>query len=433
MSFTSLGSGFIRVQVPLLILRALTGIGAALNIPSAMHIIVHMYPEPKVQSRAIAAFAGSAAVGNVIGLIIGAALVTYISWPWVFYFMAIVCFAMAAMVTILLPSWRNPYTEGESSYRKLGRLDPIGVTSVTGSIEGWRNARTIAPIIISGALIAFFFLWEPRLPENAAAVPPKMWKYENFTLLMIISLQPFMWWASVQLTFSLYYQDVLQWSTIITAIHFLPLGIIAFVAMALSTVLRDKFPLKWIIIGGELLAIAGTILLPFAETKEDYWRFAFPGFILGTAGMALVFATNKCVRMCIWFGFRAAANVLSTSAFHNSIALFAVTPPEVAAMVGAMFSSALQLGSAAGTAIVTSIQSTVTQSHGGERGWSGRAAGLWFLLAVAVAETLGVIVFMRRLEPPSAAKPQSTNQLSDDALDVKGVSNDSEKPGAASC
>lgn len=46
-----------------------------------------------------------------------------------------------------------------------------------------------------------------------------MWKYENFTLLMIISLQPFMWWASVQLTFSLYYQDVLQWSTIITAIH----------------------------------------------------------------------------------------------------------------------------------------------------------------------------------------------------------------------
>ncbi|KAF9806225.1 hypothetical protein IEO21_08770 [Rhodonia placenta] len=433
MSFTSLGSGFIRAQVPLLILRALTGIGAALNIPSAMHIIVHMYPEPKVQSRAIAAFAGSAAVGNVIGLIIGAALVTYISWPWVFYFMAIVCFAMAAMVTILLPSWRNPYTEGESSYRKLGRLDPIGVTSVTGSIEGWRNARTIAPIIISGALIAFFFLWEPRLPENAAAVPPKMWKYENFTLLMIISLQPFMWWASVQLTFSLYYQDVLQWSTIITAIHFLPLGIIAFVAMALSTVLRDKFPLKWIIIGGELLAIAGTILLPFAETKEDYWRFAFPGFILGTAGMALVFATNKCVMMCIWFGFRAAANVFSTSAFHNSIALFAVTPPEVAAMVGAMFSSALQLGSAAGTAIVTSIQSTVTQSHGGERDWSGRAAGLWFLLAVAVAETLGVIVFMRRLEPPSAAKPESTNQLSNDALDVKGVSNDSEKPGAASC
>lgn len=282
----------------------------------------------------------------------------------------------------------------------------FAVTS--GSIEGWRNARTIAPIIISGALIAFFFLWEPRLPENAAAVPPKMWKYENFTLLMIISLQPFMWWASVQLTFSLYYQDVLQWSTIITAIHFLPLGIIAFVAMALSTVLRDKFPLKWIIIGGELLAIAGTILLPFAETKEDYWRFAFPGFILGTAGMALVFATNN-------------------------IALFAVTPPEVAAMVGAMFSSALQLGSAAGTAIVTSIQSTVTQSHGGERDWSGRAAGLWFLLAVAVAETLGVIVFMRRLEPPSAAKPESTNQLSNDALDVKGVSNDSEKPGAASC
>lgn len=75
-------------------------LGAALNIPAAMHIIVHMFPEPAAQSKAIAAFAGAAAVGNgqwtdhssvhggakpssklVIGLIIGAALVSYSSWP----------------------------------------------------------------------------------------------------------------------------------------------------------------------------------------------------------------------------------------------------------------------------------------------------------------------------------------------------------------
>lgn len=39
-------------------------IGAALNIPSAMQIIVRMFPTPHVQAKAIAAFTGSGALGN---------------------------------------------------------------------------------------------------------------------------------------------------------------------------------------------------------------------------------------------------------------------------------------------------------------------------------------------------------------------------------
>lgn len=39
-------------------------VGAALNIPSAMQIIVRMFPTPRVQAKAIAAFTGSGALGN---------------------------------------------------------------------------------------------------------------------------------------------------------------------------------------------------------------------------------------------------------------------------------------------------------------------------------------------------------------------------------
>ena len=49
--------------------------------------------------------------------------------------------------------------------------------------------------------------------------PPKMWKYENFTMIVILGLQPRMWWASVQLLYSWYYQNALGWSTIYTAVH----------------------------------------------------------------------------------------------------------------------------------------------------------------------------------------------------------------------
>jgi hypothetical protein len=46
-----------------------------------------------------------------------------------------------------------------------------------------------------------------------------MWRYENFSILIAVGLQPFMWWASVQLLFSWYYQLVFGWSTIKTAVH----------------------------------------------------------------------------------------------------------------------------------------------------------------------------------------------------------------------
>jgi hypothetical protein len=38
--------------------------GAALTVPSALHLIVHLYTDPVAQSKAIAVFGASAALGN---------------------------------------------------------------------------------------------------------------------------------------------------------------------------------------------------------------------------------------------------------------------------------------------------------------------------------------------------------------------------------
>jgi hypothetical protein len=41
-------------------------LGAALNVPSAMALIIRMFPNPASQSKALAGFAGAAAIGNGI-------------------------------------------------------------------------------------------------------------------------------------------------------------------------------------------------------------------------------------------------------------------------------------------------------------------------------------------------------------------------------
>ncbi len=80
--------------------RLISRPGAALNIPSAMALIIRMFPDPEAQSRALAGFAGAAAIGNglffaclqvegsskfslVLGLIVGAAHVSFAPWTWV--------------------------------------------------------------------------------------------------------------------------------------------------------------------------------------------------------------------------------------------------------------------------------------------------------------------------------------------------------------
>jgi MFS family permease len=64
LALTHLGGGFVRQKIALLVLRALGGIGGALTIPSALSMIVALFPDQRSQGRAIAIFGGSGAAGN---------------------------------------------------------------------------------------------------------------------------------------------------------------------------------------------------------------------------------------------------------------------------------------------------------------------------------------------------------------------------------
>lgn len=71
------------------------------------------------------------------------------------------------------------------------------------------------------------------------------------------------------------------------------MGLFAFPFMALSGVLQQKFEAKYILLWGLVLMVVGTTFFPFADNASRYWYIVFPGFMIGTAGTTLVFATIK--------------------------------------------------------------------------------------------------------------------------------------------
>jgi hypothetical protein len=94
-------------------------------------------------------------------------------------------------------------------------------------------------------------------------------------------------------------------------------------------------------------------------------------------------------------------NFVASLTISFSIAVFRATPPEKAGVVGSIFNCFEQVGSAAGSAIVTSIQTSVEVTHGGGTSFFGRRVGLWFQFALFAIGTICLIIFMHNDTPPT--------------------------------
>ncbi|KAH9895729.1 MFS general substrate transporter [Cubamyces lactineus] len=379
----SVGAGFVTSKIPLIVLRALSGIAASMTIPSALTLLVNVFTEPVEQARAIGVFGGCGAVGNVLGLIIGAIFVQYASWPWVFWFVALVALPISAICILLIPA-QEPRLE-DLSGRKEARwksLDLGGVSILTaalilfifaitsGTTSGWGSPSVIAPLVISVLMVVGFFYYETTLPVDKAAIPPRTWFLPNFSVLFGTALLPYFWWVTVFTIYTTLWQDIWRWTVISTAVHMIPIGVLAF-AMSFTGSLARVINPKWIILFAEGMCIVATVLLAFADRPERYWSFIFPAFVLGSAGAMLTYT-------------------------HTNIAIFRTSPASMAGTVGAIFNGALQLGSAVGISAVGSIESSVEATHGGSHSYAGRAASFWFLLAIVCVEFISMLVFYRR-------------------------------------
>ncbi|KAI0791390.1 MFS general substrate transporter [Abortiporus biennis] len=379
----SIAAGFVHDKISLIVLRALSGIFASLTIPSALTLLVNLFPQPVEQARALGVFGGCGAVGNVLGLIIGAIFVEFATWKWVFWFVAVIAIPIASACTILIPEQTaNPSdaTHGSTASR-LKSLDLLGVTTLTvalilfifavtsASDAGWGSARVLAPLIISIFMVAGFFFYETLIPPEIAAVPPRTWFLPNFAVLFGVALLPYFWWSTAFTTYTTLWQSVYGWSVISVALRMIPMGVFAF-AVSFSGGLARIISPKWILMFAQVLLMVSTILEVFADSPHKYWSFIFPAFILGTSGAMFTYT-------------------------HAYIAIFRATPSSMAGTVGAIFNCALQLGSAVGLAADSSIQTSVESKNGGPTTYKGKAASFWFVFAIVCIEFFSLLIFYR--------------------------------------
>src|SRR3954466_1183852 len=135
--------------------RALQGVGAAVVAPTSLSLIT-AYFEGAARSRAVAWYGATAGIGASLGLLVGGALTTWLSWRAAFLVNVPIAVAMIIGARAVL-------TE---TPRQRGRFDVVGALCATlgmgglvfGIIEsgatGWGSARVIVPILVGLVLLA---------------------------------------------------------------------------------------------------------------------------------------------------------------------------------------------------------------------------------------------------------------------------------------
>ncbi|WVQ85871.1 hypothetical protein IAT38_008039 [Cryptococcus sp. DSM 104549] len=381
---------FMNDQYAFFVLRALSGLLAVLTIPSSINMIIQMYPDPTVQGQKLALFGMAGALANTTALIL-AGVFLLASWRWYFRFITILVAPFSVLAWFLMPK-TEAVAEDLPGAAKFKRMDLGGVLILIAclvlfilgftqaTVDGWDSAIFIAPFVISIALFVAFIIWEHFMPRGYSLLPHDIWSFPNIFPLILQASAIFMWFACAQLRLATYFQDALHNSAILSAVKILPMGITALVVGTSTQV----FP--WLITRphfvqpvSSALCLAGSLLFAFSDGGhgKDYWRFLFPGQIIGTAGGMIIFI---------------GMNTSIIQAF----------PLEFAGIGGSFANIIFQVGGVIGISVQAGLLAT---GDGTLEDWTGSKNSYFFTGAYIMATGIIFLVWYRQDKMPKHEGP----------------------------
>jgi EmrB/QacA subfamily drug resistance transporter len=284
----SAASAFAGSPTVLIAARAAMGIGAALIMPATLSIITNTFP-PTERGRAIGVWAGMAALGVVLGPVVGGWLLEGFWWGSVFLInLPVVALAMLAGWP-LVPESRDPAATP---------LDPIGamlsvaalVTLVYGIIQapadGWTDPVILGAFGVAAVLSVGFGWWERR--SRHPMLPMAFFRDARFSAASgAIAMAFFALFGSVFLL-TQHLQFVLGYTPLQTGVRVLPVAALV-VAAPLAAWLTERVGTKLVVVTGLLLVAGALQLLSTVQLGDGYGRVAATLALLGM-GMGLVVA-----------------------------------------------------------------------------------------------------------------------------------------------
>ncbi len=323
--------------------RGLQGVFGALLTPSALAVIVAVFPADE-RGAAIGSWTAWQAISGVVGPFAGGWLVDQASWRWIFLINV-----PFVLITLLLV-WRVvPGRVGTGPRRQLDWLGAaLCAAGLAGPVYGlisqpeggWGSARVALPIAAGVAFFALFLVHESRAKDPM--LPLGLFRRRNFTAGNLETLVMYGGLSIVFFLLVLFLQQVAGYSALEAGLVTLPVTVVMFLGSKRAGALADRLGPRAFMGGGPLLGAAGLAWLARMPADVDYVVDVLPGLLVFAAGLALTVAPLSATVLAD----ADEHNAGIASATNNAVARVAglVAIAGVGAMVAASFSGAVEQG-----------------------------------------------------------------------------------------
>ncbi|KAB8186581.1 MFS transporter [Microbispora catharanthi] len=283
----SLLGGLMSDGTLLIAARFVKGVSAAFTAPAALSIITTTFAEGPARNRALSIFTACGASGFSLGLVLSGVL-TEIGWRWTFLMpVPVAIIALVAGLRLL--------ERGEG--RGEGGHDLLGAATITAAmlllvfavVEAPKVsvARTVLSLAGAAALFGLFVWLERRVRHplvRLGILRSAPLARANIGLVILFGS-----YVGFQFVAMQYFQNLLGWSALQTALAFLPAGLLVAISSTKMGGFADRFGTARLIVVGSVALLAGYAVFLRVDLHPSLLTMVLPGMVLLGIAFALSF------------------------------------------------------------------------------------------------------------------------------------------------
>jgi EmrB/QacA subfamily drug resistance transporter len=350
--------------------RAVQGVGGAIVTPLTLTILSAGVPANR-RGAFIGAWSGIAGLAVAFGPVVGGAVVSGISWHWIFWLNVPIGVALIPLALARLDETYGPSNTLDLPGLGLASSSLFGIVwgLVRGNSQGWASPEIVGALTGGALVLALFVLWELRTANPM--LPMRFFKNRAFALANVASLLMFFGMFGSIFLLSQFFQTVQGYSPLGSGLRILPWTIMPMFVAPIAGALSDRIG------GARLMGIGLTLqasglasLAAISTPTTPYWQLVAP-FMVSGIGMAMFWAP--------------VANVVLTS----------VRKEEEGQASGAQ-NAIRELGGVFGVAVLASVWAHYGSYRTGDSFVHGMTPAIWVGAAVVLLGAVAAFAIPRR-------------------------------------
>lgn len=320
--------------------RAVQGAFGAVLAPAALSLLATTFTEPDERGKAFGIFGALAGSGAAVGLLLGGFLTQYLSWRWCLYvnllFAGVGILGAVTLLHNVRPEER-PRIDIPGTLLGSAGLFCLVYGFSHAATTSWGNSVTLIMLGASVVLLVSFVIVERRTEHPLLPLPVVLDRDRGGSYLSVALSAIAIFAVFLFLTYFL--QQNLGLSPLMAGVAFLPMVAGIMISSITANVkLLPRFGAKPLVPLGMLAGCIGMAYLTGLNADSSYASSVLPALIIMGFGFGLIFAPSIAT------------------------ATLGVAPREAGA-ASAMVNVSQQVGGSIGTALLSTIAVTATNSY----------------------------------------------------------------------